>query len=140
MGAHTEHATQDSPFGYALAVLALFLDVLRWVLLQKIFSIRAEPAESPHAASQESRLRMVAKVMFASLPVCFVLSMAFEAEAFPRAMEDFVPVSLLVLALSIGVLGINLAEFGVVQWTSAVTFNVLAQIHTIPLVLAGVLF
>merc|ERR1719159_1113658 len=73
--AHKDHSTQDRPVGYVLAVLALFLDALRWVLLQKAFTKSAEspaPAdgteegdstEADHASSQQSRLRMVAKVM-----------------------------------------------------------------------------
>jgi drug/metabolite transporter (DMT)-like permease len=150
--AHKEHSTQDRPVGYLLAILALFLDALRWVLLQKAFAKSAETStasdcreekDSPsadHATSQQSRLRMVAKVMFASLPVCFALAVACESEALAEAITNPLPVIALVVALSIGVLGINLAEFSVVHWTSAVTFNVLAQIHTIPLVLAGVLF
>merc|ERR1712151_69381 len=93
-----------------------------------------------HAVALHTRFRVVADIMFWSLPTCFVLAVAFEPGALAQIKADVPAVSLLVLALSIGVLGINVAEIGVVQWTSAVTFNVLAQVHSIPLVLAGVVF
>jgi len=43
------------------------------------------------------------------------------------------------VSLSVGVAAINVAEFTLVELTSAVTFNVLANLHSIPIVMAGML-
>jgi len=177
----------DDPLGYALAVLALLLDALRWVLLQAVFtaqdSLSADSAASgglhepehtpPHRSSeaslsgreavgggsgavasatvtpgspgqtsssspQLSKFGMVSLVMWMTTPVCLTLSVIFEPAGLVQATEKPMALASLVALLTLGVMGINIAEFGVVQWTSAVTFNVLSQLHSIPMVLAGV--
>jgi len=161
----------DSAAGCMLALLALVLDALRWVLLQAVFMIQdALPIESspmhdpspsghhPPLSSgvgeggatvvagggrrpppQFTKFTMVSLVMWMATPVCILLSVIFEPDGLRQAWAKPVTLLRIVGLLTIGVMGINLAEFGVVQWTSAVTFNVLAQLHSIPMVLAGVL-
>jgi len=73
-------------------------------------------------------------------PICLLLSMVFEPGGLEAASREPLQLAGLVALLTLGVMGINVAEFGIVQWTSAVTFNVLSQLHSIPLVLAGVMF
>mmetsp|Transcript_145890 Transcript_145890/g.406355 ORF Transcript_145890/g.406355 Transcript_145890/m.406355 type:complete len:596 (-) Transcript_145890:105-1892(-) len=156
----------DEPLGYALAFLALVLDAMRWVLLQAVFSQEepsgggaaaegtdrecsatvtsgGESSGSDRGASKAvplSKLQMVSWVMWTTTPVCLGLSVFFEPKGLEQASRQPVSVFWLVALLTAGVMGINLAEFGIVQWTSAVTFNVLSQLHGIPLVMAGVTF
>jgi len=171
---------QDEPLGYALALLALVLDALRWVILQATLAneppqptMRTLPVlpttrrRDPDCAAHPSvaalgcevgagtagrtfeapkqaqpppltKLQMVSWVMWMSTPVCLGLSLVFEPDGLTQVSRHAAAVTELVTLLTIGVMGINLAEFGIVQYTSAVTFNVLAQLHSIPLILAGV--
>lgn len=148
----------DDPLGYSTALVALLLDAAKWVLLQLYFkkaterggdetgavssNSRQDSSKTDEGASRVglSKLRMVSYVMWASTPVCITLVLAFEREALHIRMEDVVPLLRLVSLISVGVTGINVAEFGVVQYTSAVTFNVIAQLHSIPLLFCGVFF
>jgi len=178
----------DEPQGYVLAIVALVLDALRWVLLQALFTSEAStpsaPSDrdtapvqtttvvhaplsggeesdrrdgvlpSPRCGAEDSlpradlkevppklsKLQMVSLVMWMTTPVCLFLSLFFEPSGIVEASRNPMQIFGLVALLTIGVMGINLCEFGVVQWTSAVTFNVLSQLHSIPLVLAGVTF
>lgn len=166
---------QDEPLGYALALLALVLDALRWVILQATFAkdppqptMRTLPASPTHRGDVDcaghpgtaalpceaggavmgapmqaqlpplTKLQMVSWVMWMTTPVCLGLSLVFEPDGLTQVSRHPTAVTGLVTLLTIGVMGINLAEFGIVQWTSAVTFNVLSQLHSIPLILAGV--
>jgi drug/metabolite transporter (DMT)-like permease len=141
----------DEPFGYALAFAALVLDALRWVILQSFYgpahkseactSNSGPAAESNNSnafTSPFSKLQQVSLVMLASTPICVGLMLAFEPKALSSAVQQAVPLTGLVMCLSLGVAGITVAEFWIVQWTSAVTFNVIAQLHSIPLILAGI--
>jgi len=85
-----------------------------------------------------TKLQMVSWVMWMTTPVCLGLSLVFEPDGLTQVSRHPTAVTGLVTLLTIGVMGINLAEFGIVQYTSAVTFNVLSQLHSIPLILAGV--
>jgi drug/metabolite transporter (DMT)-like permease len=170
---------QDEPLGYALALLALVLDALRWVILQAAFAkeppqptMRTLPVSPAHHPDSDcathpgtaalgceagtgaagasvgapkqgqlpplTKLQMVSWVMWMTTPVCLGLSLLFEPDGLTQVSRCPTAVTRLVTLLTIGVMGINLAEFGIVQWTSAVTFNVLSQLHSIPLILAGV--
>jgi len=170
---------RDEPLGYALALLALVLDALRWVILQATFAkeppqptMRTLPASPTHRGDADcaahpgnavlgceagagaagatvgapiqaqppplTKLQMVSWVMWMTTPVCLGLSLVFEPEGLTQVSRHPTAVTGLVTLLTIGVMGINLAEFGIVQWTSAVTFNVLSQLHCIPLIVAGV--
>lgn len=171
-GEGADHA--DAPLGYLLAILALVLDAMRWVLLQAVFAhgtaASGSLAAGADTASLEqgldtkssdgsgeerappkapltvvllkavpvSKLRMIAWVAWTTAPVCLGLSVLFEPRGLVRASQHPMSVFGLVALLTLGVMGINIAEFGIVQWTSAVTFNVLSQLHGIPLILAGV--
>lgn len=138
----------DDPLGCALAVLALLLDASRWVLLQAAFKAQAAENPSGQAAGSRrpggiphmSKFSMVSWVMWMSTPVCLTLSVIFEPEGLQLAVQQPLPILGLISALTAGVIGINVAEFGVVQWTSAVTFNVLSQLHSIPMVLVGIIW
>mmetsp|Transcript_78300 Transcript_78300/g.227103 ORF Transcript_78300/g.227103 Transcript_78300/m.227103 type:complete len:559 (-) Transcript_78300:48-1724(-) len=166
---HMQSSTEaDSSLGCALAVLALLLDALRWVLLQAVFTtqdmLSAEPAVVRDLGSEDGRnspsqgvdtspptsgarpsqhspltkFTMVSWVMWMATPLCLLLSIVFEPTGLSEAWERRSALVRIVALLTVGVIGINLTEFGVVQWTSAVTFNVLSQLHSIPMVLAGV--
>jgi len=141
---------------------------MRWVLLQAVFAQEPPPSTGPPTSAGAcqgehrepardrggseggtterallravplSKLRMVSWVMWTTTPVCLGLSIFFEPSGLLHASRHPVAVLGLVALLTVGVMGINVAEFGIVQWTSAVTFNVLSQLHSIPLVLAGV--
>jgi len=86
-----------------------------------------------------TKLQMVSWVIWMTTPVCLGLSLVFEPDGLTQVSRHPTAVTGLVTLLTIGVMGINLAEFGIVQWTSAVTFNVLSQLHSIPLIMAGVI-
>lgn len=142
----------DDPLGCALAVLALLLDASRWVLLQAAFKAQASQAPEnpggqaggsrrpPGGIAQMSKFSMVSWVMWMATPVCLTLSVIFEPDGLQLAVQQPLPILGLISALTVGVIGINVAEFGVVQWTSAVTFNVLSQLHSIPMVLVGIIW
>jgi drug/metabolite transporter (DMT)-like permease len=170
---------RDEPLGYALALLALVLDALRWVILQATFAkepsqamMRTLPVSPTHRGDSDcamqpgtaalgceagaraagvtagapiqaqlpplTKLQMVCWVMWMSTPVVLGLSLVFEPDGLNQVSRHPTAVTRLVTLLTFGVMGINLAEFGIVQWTSAVTFNVLSQLHSIPLIMAGV--
>jgi len=95
-------------------------------------------AGEPSAAL--SKLHMVSSVMWSATPVVLLLSLAFEPAAAPLALRYAGGLARLVLMLALGVMGINVCEFGVVQCTSAVTFVVLSNLHSIPMVLSGIVF
>lgn len=97
--------------------------------------MRLPPAIPPPPLSKFS---MVSWVMWMTTPVCLGLCVIFEPAGLLHATRNPAALVRLVTLLTLGVMGINIAEFGVVQWTSAVTFNVLSQLHSIPMVLAGV--
>mmetsp|Transcript_44104 Transcript_44104/g.133641 ORF Transcript_44104/g.133641 Transcript_44104/m.133641 type:complete len:553 (-) Transcript_44104:141-1799(-) len=163
---HANAQRSDTLLGWMLAILALLLDALRWVLLQAAFAAHpdlrpergpghlppatapaggaggAAASTSPGASRGHSDLvlsfSLVSWVMWMSTPLCLVLSLIFEPTGLRKASENPREVGMFVALLAVGVTGINLAEFGVVQSTSAVTFNVLCQLHSIPMVIAGV--
>merc|ERR1719188_1510452 len=69
-----------------------------------------------------------------------LMSLIWEPSALPIAMRSAAELLKLSVCLAFGVLGINVCEMGVVQWTSAVTFTVLSNLHSIPMVISGILF
>jgi len=87
-----------------------------------------------------SKLSMVSAVMWSATPVVLVLSLIFEPEAVPLVLRNIGGLAAVIFMLAVGVLGINICEFGVVQYTSAVTFVVLSNLHSIPMVLSGIIF
>ncbi|CAK0845775.1 unnamed protein product [Prorocentrum cordatum] len=150
--------------GCSLAMAALVIDSLKWVLLQAALA-REEPpppretpgepalvgadepappergAPAAPAASERgmSKLRAVSWVMLAGVPVCAGMTAAFEPGAAAAARQAGSALAGRVVPLSAGVAAINMAEFVLVERTSAVTFNVLANLHSIPIVVAGIL-
>lgn len=146
--------------GIILAVAAMFLDALRWVLLQFVFmktvEIRESIVKSPispvyirklvsapvtsYQVIPWTKLHMVAWVMWATLPMSLWMSWCYELPALRNFSDKPAAVSGIVTALSIGVVGINLTEFGIVQYTSPLTFNVLSYLHNIPMIFAGIIF
>jgi drug/metabolite transporter (DMT)-like permease len=153
--------------GCSLAMAALLMDAFKWVLLQAVFAGHDPPApravsggltlvdaDEPAPTSGTdcrapalpnvsekgmSKLRAVSGVMLAGVPVCAVMTAVFEPEAAGAAQRAGGVLAGRIVSLSVGVAAINVAEFGLVEWTSAVTFNVLANLHSIPVVMAGVL-
>lgn len=86
-----------------------------------------------------SKLRMVSSVMWSATPVMLLLSLMFEPGAIALAVRHASDLTKLIASLAVGVMGINVCEFGVVQWTSAVTFTILSNLHSIPMVVSGIL-
>jgi solute carrier family 35 protein C2 len=153
--------------GCSLAMAALFIDSLKWVFLQAALTRQDLP--SPHGAPEEptvvdadepaptgaadhrasthpamsergmSKLRAVSWVMLAGVPVVAGMVAAFEPGAADAARRSGSVLAGRVASLSVGVAAINVAEFALVERTSAVTFNVLANLHSIPVVMAGIL-
>jgi len=157
----------NEPLGCSLAMAALVIDALKWVLLQAALAKQGSPSthgapgepaladagepapagDTDHGASTPptvaergmSKLRAVSWVMLAGVPVCAGMVAAFEPGAAGAAWRAGSAVAGRAVSLSVGVMAINVAEFTLVERTSAVTFNVLANLHSIPIVMAGVL-
>lgn len=156
----------NESLGFSLAMAALVIDALKWVLLQAAFARQGPPstrgapgqpapagapvggADGMEAARRTadgmaergaSKLRAVSLVMLAGVPVCAGMTAAFEPEAAGAAWRAGSALAGRVVSLSVGVSAINVAEFVLVEQTSAVTFNVLANLHGIPVVMAGML-
>jgi len=90
-------------------------------------------------SSAISKLHMVSSVMWSATPVVLLLSLMFEPGAIALALRHASDLTKLIVSLAVGVMGINVCEFGVVQWTSAVTFTILSNLHSIPMVVSGIL-
>lgn len=85
-----------------------------------------------------SKLRMVSAVMWSSSPVVLSLSLICEPGAIATGFDSVRGLGWTVFYLALGVMGINVCEFGVVQETSAVTFTILSNLHSIPMMLSGI--
>mmetsp|Transcript_78261 Transcript_78261/g.162544 ORF Transcript_78261/g.162544 Transcript_78261/m.162544 type:complete len:418 (-) Transcript_78261:182-1435(-) len=112
---------------------ALLGEERRW----EAMSFRSRAKSSDHSAI--SKLHMVSLVMWSASPVILVLSLIFEPGAVLLALKHMPDLMKLIGSLAIGVMGINVCEFGVVQWTSAVTFTILSNLHSIPMVVSGII-
>lgn len=86
------------------------------------------------------KLRMVSAVMWSSAPIILFLSLVFEPGTIGEALNNIEDLAKFMSMLALGVLGINVCEFGVVRYTSAVTFTVLSNLHSLPLVFSGIIF
>lgn len=119
--------------GVIMQLSSMLCSSQRWALFQVV--LRSQPESG---LGEMSKLQLLSRVMPITSLVCFILVLIFELDVF----KVLPPVELLanVLLISTGVIAMVYAELLLVQELSAVAFNVLAAIHQIPIVLAGVLF
>jgi len=145
-------------FGIFLALTSLFLDALRWVFLQILFSrgahIRESILKSPLSPrvirkaigtpiksdrpTSLSKVNMAAWVQWSSCPIFVLLAAHYEQGSWQQASNNPLALGVVATGLAVGCAGINLSEFAIVQHTSALSFNVMSDLHKIPMVIAGI--
>merc|ERR1719382_981472 len=120
--------------GLLMQVVSMFLASQRWALAQ--FVLQCSPPGS--ALAQTSKLQLLARTLPLTGLVCVPLSLAFEADAYTAEHVLQRELAFRVLAVAAALAAMLYAELKLVHLLSAVAFNVLATIHQIPIVLAGV--
>lgn len=105
---------------------------------ERQFSALSRRTQAKAGGGGVPKLRMVSAVMWSSAPVMLLGSLVVEPGAAEQAMTRAYSLFILILELSISALGINVCEFGVVQRTSAVTFTILSNLHSIPMLMSGI--
>mmetsp|Transcript_23570 Transcript_23570/g.67385 ORF Transcript_23570/g.67385 Transcript_23570/m.67385 type:complete len:370 (+) Transcript_23570:73-1182(+) len=120
--------------GAAMQVTSMIISSQRWALAQ--FVLQRSPKES--ALGQITKLQLLARTLPLTGLVCVPLSMMFEPGC--CTLEELSNPDLAVPAftVSVGLTAMLYAELKLVKRLSAVAFNVLATVHQIPIVLAGV--
>jgi len=121
--------------GVFLQLTAIAIGSQRFAFLQYIM----QRASSESFLGKMSKLQLVAGVLPITGVVCMCMAALFEAPSFryEHLAQPQLYVSTLMLAS--GVVILVVAELKITQLTSAVTLQVLMTLHTIPIVLAGVL-
>jgi drug/metabolite transporter (DMT)-like permease len=122
--------------GTLLLVFAMVIGCQRWALVQYVMQY----SEPTSALGQMSKLRLLSFIMPITGFVCFVLSLVAEADAVKAEHWMQPMLAFNVLRIAAGVITLVFCELKLVQLTSALAVQVLATIHQIPIVLAGVIF
>eukprot|EP00933_Yihiella_yeosuensis_P016211 TRINITY_DN13936_c0_g1_i1.p1 TRINITY_DN13936_c0_g1~~TRINITY_DN13936_c0_g1_i1.p1 ORF type:complete len:351 (-),score=37.13 TRINITY_DN13936_c0_g1_i1:837-1751(-) len=119
--------------GLVLELITLILGAQRWALVQYL-------TQMPNSAlAQMQKIDMLVWIMPCTALVCLILASCFEPGALDADLIFDLGLPQSVVAMSVGIGALTIAELRLVQLTSAVAMNVLSTIHQIPLVLAGVL-
>lgn len=121
--------------GILLMLATMVLGSQRWALTQ--FVMQYSDPES--ALGQMPKLRLMAYIMPVTGTVCGLMATFIEPDCLDidRLRPELV---LNIVMVAAGVVALSFAELKLVHLTSAVAVQVLANIHQIPIVLAGVVF
>lgn len=121
--------------GVGIQVASMILSSQRWALAQ--FVLQYSPKES--ALGCMTKLQLLARTLPITGLVCIPLAITFEKDC--CTVEETLNVDLAghVFSVAIGLAAMLYAELKLVKRLSAVAFNVLATIHQVPIVLAGVI-
>merc|ERR1712050_37725 len=122
--------------GSLLALTSMVLGCQRWALTQYVMQ-RSEPDS---ALGQMSKLRFMSWNMPVTAFVCFTLTLIYEPDAYKPETLLNPEVAINVAKIAAGGLCLVFAELKLVEMAGAVAVQVLATIHQIPIVLAGVVF
>lgn len=156
-----EKQTREDLGACFLAFLSVVLDALRYIILQFYYLAQKKPVVATDEGNLESlqtvrntpvktmgKWKLVSVVLWWCFPASFMLAWKFEPNGIKELVTD--PGNLLGSRangfqliiffgiMTFGVAGINLTEFGLVHLTSAVALNVVAALHGIPILVAGV--
>lgn len=123
-------------YGMVMQLASTIVASQRWALAQVV--LQKSPPES--ALGQMSKLQLLARVLPVTGLVCLPLALVFEQHAFSASqlMQPDLFVSL--FTVSFGLTIMLSSELKLIQVLSAVAFNVLAALHQILNVIAGVFF
>lgn len=120
--------------GVAIQVIALIMGAQRWALVQMV--TQRSPRGSALAAM--TKLELAAWIMPVTAAVCAVLAVIFEPESLRPSLWMRWSLQWRVMAMALGIVTLTASELRIVHITSAVAMNVLATLHQIPIVFAGV--
>mmetsp|Transcript_73621 Transcript_73621/g.239702 ORF Transcript_73621/g.239702 Transcript_73621/m.239702 type:complete len:434 (+) Transcript_73621:108-1409(+) len=121
--------------GIMMQAVSMLLSSQRWALAQ--FILQRSPLDS--ALGQISKLQLLSRTLPVTGLVCLPLAIWLEPGAYTyvNLMQPVLHFRVVVIAAALTAM--LYAELKLVNLLSAVAFNVLATIHQIPIVLAGVL-
>lgn len=122
--------------GVVMQLCAVAIGSQRFACLQYVM----QRADCDSALGQMSKFQLVGWVLPTAGVVCLCLAAVFEGQSlrYEQLLQPQLILSTLLLAS--GVITLVISELKIVQLTSAVALQVLMTLHSIPIVLAGVLF
>lgn len=120
--------------GVALQVVSMLLSAQRWALAQHVL----QRSHRKSALGQVTKLQLLARTLPVTGFVCVPLAVVFEMDSFTFDQLFQGALAIQLFLVSAGLTAMLYAELMLVKRLSAVAFNVLATIHQIPIVLAGV--
>mmetsp|Transcript_62489 Transcript_62489/g.161310 ORF Transcript_62489/g.161310 Transcript_62489/m.161310 type:complete len:378 (+) Transcript_62489:1-1134(+) len=123
--------------GIMLMTLAMTASAQRWALIQHV--VQRSPTGSGLAAMSNSKLHLIQRTLPIAGVLCILFAIPFEM---PKMSTDDVLQGALVcrvLGLGAGIVALTAAELELVRITSAMAMTIFAQLHAIPIAIAGAL-
>mmetsp|Transcript_43672 Transcript_43672/g.93485 ORF Transcript_43672/g.93485 Transcript_43672/m.93485 type:complete len:408 (+) Transcript_43672:133-1356(+) len=121
--------------GIIMQVTSMFLSSQRWALAQFILQ-RSHPDT---ALGRISKLQLLSRTLPITGVICLPIALCVEPGAYTVANLSQPLLHLRICIIAAALAGMLYAELKLVKLLSAVAFNVLATIHQIPIVMAGVI-
>ncbi|CAK0794523.1 unnamed protein product [Prorocentrum cordatum] len=136
-GAAAVTRTEGTWKGWVMVVSSVLISANRWALTQHIF----QRSQAESAFRRWGKLQMMPYMAAGTIFVCLMLAAVFEPGAFSEfvgmgVVENLVP---LVLLVSISIAILTICELLIVSMTAATVMVILAVVHNIPMILAGVI-
>jgi len=127
--------TEDLELGWALVVLSALLSSNRWALTQFVL----QKSTLLSAVGSMSKLQLLPYMSPATSAVCLGMAATFEQNAFSAFIRGMQSMSSSLLIIAVSILTLTVCELRIVHVTAATVMMVLAAVHNIPMLLAGVL-
>jgi drug/metabolite transporter (DMT)-like permease len=126
----------DNIIGWILVFASVLVSANRWALMQRIFQHSAPDS----AFRQRSKLQLMPILTIGCTATCFVLAGIFEHQAFEEILDGAVlqKIAPAVVIVSFAIMVTALSEILIVSITAATVMTILAVVHNIPIVLAGI--
>lgn len=134
IGTGDSFESHSTSVGIGMQVVSMILSAQRWALAQVVLQ-RSAPES---ALGQTNKLSLLARTLPITGLVCLPLSLVFEPMAYEAGKVMQQELWLNIGTVAAALTAMLYAELQLVKRLSAVAFNVLATVHQIPIVLAGV--
>jgi len=138
LAAHAPGPVEDSWQGWVLVVSSVLISANRWAFTQHVF--QRSPKQS--ALRRLEKVQMMPYMSTGTVVACLAFAAAFEPNAFAAIAGKGVWQHIVqpVLVVSSCVALLTMCELVIVSITAATVMVILAVVHNIPMILAGVIF
>lgn len=132
----SDSQTADSVIGWVLVVSSVLVSANRWALTQHIFQ-RSHPDS---AFKKQTKFQMMPYISIGNISICFLLSAIFDSSAYSDILKSRVAegIALPAVVVSFCIATLTACELLIVSITAATVMVILAVVHNIPIMIAGI--